>query len=92
MRAGDAPLALAVVAGTKYSWCSCGLSKKQPLCDGSHKGTPFRPLRVEAEAAATLWLCTCKATRAAGGKCDGSHLAKRFAAAAAQQAPAPTAA
>ena len=20
-----------------YFWCSCGLSKKQPFCDGSHK-------------------------------------------------------
>ena len=21
-----------------YFWCSCGLSKKQAMCDGSHKG------------------------------------------------------
>ena len=22
-----------------YWWCACGQSKKQPFCDGSHKGT-----------------------------------------------------
>ena len=21
-----------------YFWCTCGLSNKQPMCDGSHKG------------------------------------------------------
>lgn len=24
-------------AGKKYSWCTCGKSKSQPLCDGTHK-------------------------------------------------------
>ena len=28
-----------VEANKRYSWCSCGLSNKQPLCDGSHKET-----------------------------------------------------
>lgn len=23
--------------GKTYYWCGCGLSKKQPFCDGSHK-------------------------------------------------------
>ncbi len=28
----------------KYKWCACGMSDKQPLCDGSHKHTAFKPV------------------------------------------------
>ena len=28
---------VAVDKGKTYYWCSCGLSKSQPFCDGSHK-------------------------------------------------------
>ena len=27
----------------KYFWCSCGRSKNQPFCDGSHVGTNLSP-------------------------------------------------
>ena len=30
-----------VQEGKKYFWCACGLSQKQPFCDGSHKSTGF---------------------------------------------------
>ena len=39
-----------VVAGESYWWCACGRSKTQPFCDGSHKGTAFRPQEWKAEA------------------------------------------
>jgi len=29
-----------------YWWCSCGKSIKQPLCDGSHKGGEFSPVKL----------------------------------------------
>ncbi len=32
-----APFIVAVEANKKYSWCSCGHSKTEPFCDGSHK-------------------------------------------------------
>ena len=32
-----APIKVEVEEGKKYSWCSCGLSQKQPFCDGAHK-------------------------------------------------------
>ena len=38
------PYAVELEAGDHY-WCSCGLSKKQPFCDGSHKGSEFTPVK-----------------------------------------------
>ena len=35
-RAGDGPIAVEVEKYKSYYWCACGLSKKQPFCDGSH--------------------------------------------------------
>ena len=43
-RAGDAPIAVEVEKDKSYYWCACGKSSKQPLCDGSHKGSEFTPL------------------------------------------------
>jgi CDGSH-type Zn-finger protein len=56
----------------KYFWCACGQSENQPFCDGSHKGTAFRPEIVEIEEARRVALCQCKRT---GDKpfCDGTH-------------------
>lgn len=71
-RATDAPIAVDVEEGKAYYWCACGLSKKQPFCDGSHKDTDFTPVRYQAEATRKVFFCGCKMT----GKqplCDGSH-------------------
>ncbi len=71
--AGTAPIAVEIVKGKSYSWCTCGLSSNQPFCDGNHKeGTNFTPLRMTAEETKTVYLCTCKKT-ANPGFCDGSH-------------------
>ena len=40
--AQKAPYGVDLAAGD-YFWCACGLSKKQPFCDGSHKGGEFTP-------------------------------------------------
>jgi len=66
------PFAVEVSAGKTYFWCACGLSEKQPFCDGSHKGTGFEPVRHAAETHGTLWFCGCKRTGRAPF-CDGSH-------------------
>ena len=34
--AQKAPYSVEVKAGESYWWCSCGQSKNQPFCDGSH--------------------------------------------------------
>ncbi len=55
-----------------YWWCACGQSKRQPFCDGSHKGTEFVPQGWEAPKTGKVFFCACKRT----GKsplCDGSH-------------------
>jgi CDGSH iron-sulfur domain-containing protein 3 len=72
--AGTAPLPIEVEAGKTYYWCSCGLSKAQPFCDGSHKGTGMAPLKHDVDKDGKLWFCTCKQTKGAP-LCDGSHKA-----------------
>ncbi|UJR32090.1 hypothetical protein I4U23_019558 [Adineta vaga] len=56
-------------------WCTCGLSKKQPWCDGSHKDTSFRPLKwTVPERAQTVYLiCACKYTKRPP-ICDATHI------------------
>jgi CDGSH-type Zn-finger protein len=56
----------------EYWWCACGLSKGQPFCDGSHKGTGFAPKKVEISGEKTVAWCGCKHSKN-GAFCDGSH-------------------
>lgn len=56
-----------------YLWCSCGLSKTQPYCDQSHRGTDFKPVRyVAKEAGEEVLFCGCKHTQNPPF-CDGAH-------------------
>jgi len=70
--AQKAPYQAELEAGRKYAWCRCGLSAKQPFCDGSHFATGIKPMIFTAEEADTQWLCGCKQT-ANQPFCDGSH-------------------
>ena len=70
--AQKAPYDVDVELGKKYYWCACGLSKKQPFCDGSHKGTEFAPVVYEAESAGKIFFCGCKASLKKP-LCDGTH-------------------
>jgi len=69
---GTKPIPVNVEAGKSYWWCACGRSKKQPFCDGSHKGTGFTPLEFKAATTEEVWFCACKRT-GNQPKCDGSH-------------------
>ena len=71
-RAADTPFAIEVESGKSYFWCSCGLSQKQPFCDGSHKVTEFAPVRYHATESKKVYFCGCKIT-ASQPLCDGSH-------------------
>jgi len=60
--AAKAPIAVDVEAGKTYWWCACGLSRTQPFCDGSHKGSEFTPVKFEATESKKTWFCACKHT------------------------------
>ena len=64
--------ALLTLEPGKYFWCQCGLSAKQPFCDGSHKGTDFKPIAFELTEQKKVALCQCKHS---GNHqyCDGTH-------------------
>ena len=72
--AQKSPISVVVEAGKSYWWCACGNSKKQPFCDGTHKGGPFSPMEYKAESSGTLWFCACKQT-SSKPLCDGTHKA-----------------
>ncbi len=66
------PVRVTLEAGETYAWCSCGKSKKQPFCDGSHSATPYKPVVFKQEVNEEAHLCLCKRS----GKtplCDGTH-------------------
>lgn len=65
------PFVIDVEPGT-YAWCACGLSKKQPYCDGSHKGTGFAPVIESVTETKKIAWCGCKHS-ANKPFCDGAH-------------------
>jgi len=67
-----APYPVTLEAGKTYYWCSCGKSKNQPFCDGSHKGSEFVPQQIKAEKTETVYLCGCKMS-SKKPFCDGTH-------------------
>jgi len=69
--AGRQPAKVTLEPG-RHAWCACGLSKNQPHCDGTHRGTEFRPLKFETTEEQEVFLCMCKRTKTPP-YCDGSH-------------------
>ena len=56
-----------------YFWCACGLSQKQPFCDGTHKKErKFKSIKYLAEENKEVFFCGCKMTKHPP-LCDGSH-------------------
>ncbi len=55
-----------------YWFCTCGRSKSQPFCDGSHEGTGFEPKEFTIDKKQTVYLCGCKWS-ADMPFCDGAH-------------------
>ena len=67
--------------GKQYFWCSCGESKKQPYCDGTHKNInaelnnnheKFSPFIFKCIESGEAYLCNCKLSKNRP-YCDGTH-------------------
>ena len=71
-KAGESAIVVEVEKNKSYFWCSCGLSSKQPFCDGSHKHTEFSPIKFIADETKKMFFCTCKQTNNQPF-CDDSH-------------------
>ena len=70
------PAGVMVEPGKVYSWCTCGLSLKQPFCDNAHRDietTPYRSIKVQFDKAEEVWFCQCKQTKTPPF-CDNTHL------------------
>ena len=69
------PQKINVTAGQK-AWCTCGLSKTQPYCDGSHQTTDKKPFLENIHKDCEMFICACGKTQNAPF-CDGSHIEKK---------------
>ena len=70
--ANNQPAQVSLEKGKTYFFCVCGRSTKQPYCDGSHRGTEYRPMPFEAKETGDAWLCQCKHSSGLPF-CDGTH-------------------
>ena len=70
--ADNKPVKVSLSKGQEYHFCTCGKSKSQPFCDGSHVGTAFTPRVIVSDEDGDAFLCACKHT---GNTpfCDGTH-------------------
>ena len=70
--ADNKPAKVNLTKDEEYYFCTCGRSKNQPFCDGSHAGTSFKPKSFVAEESGDAYLCQCKHS-SSNPFCDGSH-------------------
>ncbi|MGD8956788.1 MAG: glutamate synthase-related protein [Chromatiaceae bacterium] len=70
--ADNKPVKVNLSKGQEYHFCTCGRSRSQPFCDGSHAGTEFTPRVIVSDQDQEAYLCACKHT-ANAPFCDGTH-------------------
>ena len=67
-----APYPIEVEAGKRYAFCTCGLSEELPHCDGGHKGTGKKAMKMTFSQNEKIVVCGCGKT-GESPYCDGSH-------------------
>lgn len=70
--ADNEPVKVQLSKDEEYHFCTCGRSRSQPFCDGSHAGTSFTPKAFTVDEDQEAYLCACKHTGNAPF-CDGTH-------------------
>ena len=55
--ADNKPVKVTLSKGQEYHFCTCGRSKSQPFCDGSHVGTSFNPKVIVSKEDGDAYLC-----------------------------------
>jgi len=70
--ADNKPVKVTLAKGQEYHFCTCGQSKSQPFCDGSHIGTSYTPRVIVSDEDGDAYLCACKHTSNTPF-CDGTH-------------------
>ena len=70
--ADNKPVKVTLSKGQEYHFCTCGRSRSQPFCDGSHGGTEFTPRVIVSDEDQEAFLCACKYTQNPPF-CDGTH-------------------
>jgi len=70
--ADNKPVKVNLAKGQEYHFCTCGKSKSQPFCDGSHVGTSFTPSVIVTDSDDEAYLCACKHSGSTP-YCDGTH-------------------
>ena len=67
------PYKVIVKKDKTYFWCACGLSLKQPFCDGAHKKDgKYKSIKYLVEESKEICFCACKMIKHPPF-CDGSH-------------------
>ena len=67
------PYKVKVEKNKTYFWCACGLSQKQPFCDGAHKKEgKFKSFKYLSDESKEIYFYGCKMSKRPPF-CDGSH-------------------
>ncbi len=56
------PMTIELEPGT-YHWCTCGNTKNEPFCDGSHPGTGKVPFPFKIILKRKYVICNCHVTK-----------------------------
>eukprot|EP00922_Rhytidocystis_sp_ex-Travisia-forbesii_P018287 GHVS01027186.1.p1 GENE.GHVS01027186.1~~GHVS01027186.1.p1 ORF type:complete len:224 (-),score=81.03 GHVS01027186.1:135-773(-) len=66
------PVCVELQSGVTYWYCRCGRSQNKPFCDGSHKGTSFKPIKIVPTETKSYSICQCYHSSTLP-YCDGTH-------------------